>query len=108
MIPTLLLFVFLGCAFVYGQATNELRRLEALRIDHEISKLPLELRPPGLGKAKRIYMRFAPGGEELEKFCNESGHADAYSRANRKLFGAIAVCFACIFGILKLGDPSKS
>ena len=103
MYATILLVVFVACALIYGRATTRLRRLEQLRLDHEYELLPIAERPEKPNLGTRLYMRVAPGGAELEKFCAEHGYADELRFANRLLYGAIIVSFACIFVIAKFG-----
>jgi hypothetical protein len=103
MYSTILLIVFVVCALIYGRATTRLRRLEQMRLDYEYERLPVHERPEKPNLGTRLYMRVAPGGADLEKFCAEHGHAVELRNANRLLYGAIFVSFACIFVIAKFG-----
>jgi hypothetical protein len=100
-----LLIVFLYCGLIYSRATKELIALDELRIAKESPSLPKGLVKAG-NVARRMFT-FAPGGEELEKFCERNGFADKYRDQNRRLYGAIAVALVCAAVILWL-TPAKS
>jgi hypothetical protein len=106
-LSVVLLIVFVACGFVYGQASKDLQRLDKLRITTEPPPLPDNILGAATDFARKMGITLAPGGAELKSFCDRHGHGETYTRANRRLYGAIIVALACAYFIIRLG-PGKS